>query len=78
MTLQNTFFAYGNWWSTPFCRWQGSFGNEHSMKLAAKVAKSILEKNEVPTQAFDSLVLDLSVPQTSSFYGAPWMAGCSA
>ena len=45
------------------------------MKLAAKVAKSILEKNEVPTQAFDSLVLDLSVPQTSSFYGAPWMAG---
>ena len=48
------------------------------MKLAAKVAKSILEKNEVPTQAFDSLVLDLSVPQTSSFYGAPWMAGCSA
>ncbi len=75
MTLQNTFLAYGNWWSTPFCRWQGSFGNEHSIKLAAKVARSALDRHEVPAHAFDSLALGISVSQASSFYGAPWMAG---
>ncbi|MDP6930013.1 MAG: thiolase family protein [Planctomycetota bacterium] len=73
--FKNTYLAAGSWWSTPFSRWQGSFANQHSMKLAAQVAESVLAKHSIPGEAIDSLVLGLSVPQRSSFYGAPWMAG---
>ena len=38
MALERTFIPYGAYWSTPFCRWQGSLVGEHSMKLTARVA----------------------------------------
>ncbi len=75
MPLSNAYLAYGSWWSSPFCRWQGSFASEHSMKLAAATGKAVLERKEIPATAFDGLVLGISVHQQHSFYGAPWMAG---
>ena len=44
MALQNSYLAYGSWWTTPFFRWQGSLASEHSVKLAAKVAKGVLDE----------------------------------
>ena len=73
MALENVYLAAGTWWSSPFCRWQGSLANEHSIKLAARVAKGVV--GELPEGAFDSLVLGYSVAQKSCFYGAPWVAG---
>jgi len=75
VALKNAYLARGTWWSSPFCRWQGSFAGEHSMKLAAKVARGVLADKGVPEGAFDGIVLGISVHQQHSFYGAPWMAG---
>ena len=74
MPLQNVFIPYGAYWSTPFCRWQGSFSGYHSIQLAAQTGASFLERRGISPQAFDALHLGLTVHQKSSFYGAPWLA----
>ncbi len=75
MALAKTFIPYGVYWSTPFCKWQGSLSGENSVKLAAKVAASVLGEKDISPESFDALVLGMTVPQRSSFYGAPWFAG---
>ncbi len=75
MPIKNSYIPYGRYWSTPFCRWQGSFAQTHSIKLAAAVGKKFLADAELSPKTFDSLVLGFTVPQKQSFYGAPWFAG---
>ena len=33
MFFQKAYIPYGGYWSTPFCRWQGSLANEHGIHL---------------------------------------------
>ncbi len=66
---------YGAYWSTPFARWQGSFASLHSVEFAAHVARQELRKRGIDPASFDYGVLGISVPQRSSFYGAPWLMG---
>ena len=73
-TLEKTFIPYGAYWSSPFCRWQGSLGQVNSLELAADTAKRFLEQRQIQPASFDSLVLGFTVPQKHSFYGAPWVA----
>ena len=40
MILNNAFIPYGAYWSTPFCKWQGSFANQHTLKYAAEIAQN--------------------------------------
>ncbi len=75
MTLENSFIPYGGYWTTPFCRWQGSLSGFHSIKLAGRVGRGVLEAKEIPPQSFDGVVLGITVPQRHGFYGAPWLAG---
>jgi len=74
MPLEKTYIPYGAYWSTPFCRWQGSLAESHSVRLAAQTAKRFLESRDIAAEAFDGLVLGLTVPQRHSLYGAPWLA----
>lgn len=74
MPFEKTFIPYGLYWSTPFCRWQGSLANAHSLELAAQVAGEVLAAKKVDPTAFDSVMLGMTVMQRSSFYGAPWLA----
>lgn len=66
---------YGAYWSTPFCRWQGSLAHLHSLQFAAHVARDELARREIPLDAVDHGVLGLTVPQQQSFYGMPWVTG---
>ncbi len=75
MQFEKAYVPYGGYWSTPFCRWQGSLGHLHSLKFAAEVAVNALAHRNVSADVFDGLFLGLTVPQQSSFYGAPWVAG---
>ncbi len=75
MALERTFIPYGAYWSTPFCRWQGSLGHLHSMKLAAQVTRHFLDERQIAADSFDGLVLGITIHQRRSFYGAPWLAG---
>ena len=73
MILNNAFIPYGAYWSTPFCKWQGSFANLHPLKFAAEIAQNELEKREINPQDLTDLHLGNTVPSKSCFYGAPWV-----
>jgi len=75
MALEKAYIPYGAYWSSPFCRWQGSLGHLHSMSLAAQVARRFLDERKIPAESFDRLVLGMTVTQRQDFYGAPWLAG---
>ncbi|PCI47908.1 MAG: acetyl-CoA acetyltransferase [Alphaproteobacteria bacterium] len=66
---------YGAYWSTPFCRWQGSFANLHSIKFAAHVVKAEMTRRDMDGSLLDYGVLGTSVPQHHVFYGLPWLTG---
>ncbi len=75
MILEKAYIPYDAYWSTPFCRWQGSFAHLHSMEFAAKICRDALRTRGISPKIFDELVLGMTIPQKSSFYGAPWVAG---
>jgi len=37
--LKKAFIPYGGYYSSPFCRWQGSMQNENSIVLGAETSK---------------------------------------
>ena len=75
MRFENAYIPYGAYWSTPFCRWQGSFANLHSIRFAAEVSSRAMEERNLNPEDFDELFLGMTVPAPSSFYGPPWLAG---
>ncbi len=75
MQFKNVFIPYGAYWSTPFCRWQGSFGHLHAVKFAAEIAVGALAQRKISPDVLDGLFLGWTVPQQFGFYGAPWAAG---
>ena len=44
MRFEKVHIPYGGYWSTPFCRWQGSLSGEHPIRLAASCAGAFLDK----------------------------------
>jgi len=75
MVLEKAYIPYDAYWSTPFCRWQGSFSHLHAMEFAAEICRSAFKTRGISPKIFDQIVLGMTVPQKSSFYGAPWVAG---
>lgn len=69
------FIPYGQYWSTPFARWQGSLAHLHSLEFAAWNGKRELQRRGLAQAPIDYAVLGLSVPQQGSFYGVPWAMG---
>lgn len=65
---------YGAFWTSPFCRWQGSFANVHSFELAAEAARQAIARRRIALDTIDLGVLGTTVPQRSCFYGFPWLA----
>jgi len=75
MRFQNAYLPAGGYWSSPFCKWQGSLASLHPVKFAADVtAKGMAARGLDPTE-LDSLVFGWTVPGRRIFYGAPWLAG---
>ncbi len=75
MQFKNAYIPYGAYWSTPFCRWQGSFGHLHAVKFAAEIATRAMSERGISPDVLDGLFLGWTVPQQFGFYGAPWAAG---
>jgi len=75
MPFKEAYIPYGGYWSTPFCKWQGSFQNLHTVKFAAEIASGFLEEKSISPKEFDELILGITIPQTHNFYGTPWLAG---
>jgi acetyl-CoA acetyltransferase len=75
MSFEKVFVPYGGYWTTPFCRWQGSFGHLNAIPFAGEIAVRALKERQISPDIFDELMLGLTVPQKHSFYGGPWLAG---
>lgn len=75
MVFEKSYIPYGGYWSTPFCKWQGSFANLHPATFAAAIAGQALAEREISTETLTGLFFGMTVPSKHSFYGAPWMAG---
>lgn len=75
MTFKKAFIPYDAYWSTPFSRWQGSFAHLHSMEFATEICKGAFLARGIQPKIFEGIILGITIPQKSSFYGAPWMAG---
>jgi len=74
MPFENVFIPYGGYWSTPFCRWQGSFAHLHAITFAGEVVRRALEERRIAPEALDALYLGMTVPQHHGLYSAPWLA----
>ncbi len=75
MPWQSLEIPYGAYWSTPFCKWQGSFGHLHALEFAAHVGRQQLDTRQWQASWFDHAVLGTTIPQLHSFYGTPWLMG---
>ncbi len=72
--LTKAFIPYKGYFSTPFCRWQGSMANENSIKLGAETAKRWLAEKNWDPGIFDYLIFGNTIGQLHQFYAAPWAA----
>jgi acetyl-CoA acetyltransferase family protein len=73
--LEKAFIPYGGYYSTPFCKWQGSFQHENAIELGARCSKSWFERKQWnPNEELDYLYLGITVGQPRVFYGASWAA----
>jgi len=75
MTFKKAFIPYDAYWSTPFSRWQGNFSHLHSMEFATEICRGALPARGIQPKIFDGIILGITIPQKSSFYGVPWIAG---
>ncbi len=75
MNFKEAYIPYGGYFSSPFCRWQGSFQNIHTVKLAAQITNQFLEQHTISPKDFDEIIFGITIPQKSIFYGTPWLAG---
>jgi acetyl-CoA acetyltransferase len=74
MFFEKAFIPYKGYWSTAFCRWQGSLAQVNAIPFAAEVGSRALAERNISPEAFDGLYLGITVPQRYSFYGGPWLA----
>lgn len=75
MRFENAHIPYGAYWSSPFCRWQGSFANLHPIRFAAEISTRALTERGINPKDFQEVILGMTIPAPSSFYGAAWLAG---
>ncbi len=72
--LKNAFIPYKGYYSTPFCRWQGSLALDNAIELGAATSKRwIASKGWEPT-IFDYVIFGNTIGQHHQFYSSPWAA----
>jgi len=74
MRFIKSFVPYGAYWSTPFCKWQGSLSHINAIALAADATKKGLAERKIATGSIDSIALGMTVLQKHQLYGGPWLA----
>src|SRR5262245_29103502 len=74
MRFAKTYVPYGGYWSTPFCKWQGSLAHLSAIPFAADTAKKALADRKIEVTAFDGVALGMTVLQKHQLYAGPWLA----
>jgi len=70
--LTKAYIPYRGYYSTPFCRWQGTMANENSIALGATTAHRWLTKNNFDPTVIDYMYLGITIAQHHLFYSHTW------
>jgi acetyl-CoA acetyltransferase len=74
-TFSKAYIPYNGYYSTPFCRWQGTLQSENSIELGAKTARKwLVEKKSIDPAIFDYLYFGITVTQPRLFCSHTWAA----
>lgn len=69
------FIPYGGYYSSPFCRWQGSLQNENAIVLGATTARKWFLGRDLDPTVLDYMYFGMTVAQHRMFHGHNWAAG---
>jgi acetyl-CoA acetyltransferase len=72
--LTKAYIPYKGYYSTPFCKWQGSLANENAIELGANTSKRWFESKGFDPTELDYLYLGITIGQQRVFFGATWAA----
>ena len=72
--LTKAYIPYRGYYSSPFCRWQGTMANENAISLGATTANRWLKKNNIDPTIFDYMYFGITVAQHHLFYSHTWAA----
>lgn len=72
--LTKAYIPYKGYYSTPFCKWQGSLENDNAIELGAKTSKRWFESRGLDQRELDYLYLGITIGQHRVFFGATWAA----
>jgi acetyl-CoA acetyltransferase len=78
--LKKVYIPYRGYYSSPFCRWQGSLAHENAITLGAATAKRWLTHKQWDPKIINYLIFGITIHQPHGFYGSPWAAalmGCA-
>ncbi len=79
--LTKAFIPHRGYYSTAFCRWQGSMANDNSIELASRTAARWFNHKNFDPALFDYVIFGNTISQLHQFYSAPWaaaMTGCES
>jgi acetyl-CoA acetyltransferase family protein len=72
-TFKNVYIPYNGYYSSPFCRWQGSLQSENAIELGGKTARNwFLQKKKIDPTIIDYVYFGITIPQHHLFYGHTW------
>jgi acetyl-CoA acetyltransferase len=72
--LNKAYIPYKGYYSSPFCRWQGSLANENAIALGATTANRWLKKRKIDSTIIDYLYYGITIAQHHMFYSHTWAA----
>ncbi|MEW6665983.1 MAG: thiolase family protein [Thermodesulfobacteriota bacterium] len=72
--LTKAFIPYKGYYSSPFCRWQGSMANENAIELAAKTARNWFLSRKLDPTVLEYLYYGITIAQHRMFYSHTWAA----
>lgn len=73
--FKNAYIPYNGYYSSPFCRWQGSMQHENAIELGGKTARNwFLQKKKIDPAIIDYVYFGITISQHHLFYGHTWAA----
>ncbi|MGE5839579.1 MAG: thiolase family protein [Deltaproteobacteria bacterium] len=73
VAFSKVYIPYGGYYSTPFCRWQGSMQHDNSTSLGANTARRwFLEKRKMDPTVIDYLYFGSTVAQNHWMHAHNW------
>jgi acetyl-CoA acetyltransferase family protein len=68
------YIPYNGYYSSPFCRWQGSLQHENAIALGAKTARNWFLHKKIDPTIIDYLYFGITIHQHHLFYSHNWSA----